>query len=89
MSSRTVGASSSSLEPLYDCFPIWQEIPRDHCDPKEWPRLRQAQLTGILVGLDYTAPAPSPQWWQVEAVTKSYYYTEALIHIIKQYENIY
>ena len=56
---------------------------------QEQARFSQEEQTRILVGADYTAAAPFPQWKQVEAVSKCYLYAETQIHIIKQYEKIY
>lgn len=58
-------------------------------DPKEWPSFPQEQRTRILLGTDYIAPASSPQWQQVAAVTKLYLYVKAQVHDIKHYEKVY
>ena len=56
----TVGIGGGSPEVLHDHFPNQWESPQGHCGPKEWPRLEQAQLTGIAAGSKYTAPDPPP-----------------------------
>ena len=57
--SGSLEPDSSNLKPLCDCSPSFQETPQDQCNPMEWPRLGQEQLTGILVSADYMAAAPS------------------------------
>ena len=86
---ESAGAGSSNPKPLSDCSHSRWDTLHGCCDPKEWPRHSQEDLTGIMVGTDYTASAPSPQWQQVEAVIKLYLYAEAQIHTTKQYEKIY
>ena len=56
----SVGAGDNSPEPLCDCSHSWWETPQGPCNNKEWLRLRQALLMGILVGADNIAPATSP-----------------------------
>ena len=53
----TVGVGGNSPEHPCDCLLIWWETQKGYCDPKEWPRLREAQLTVIMADSDYTAPA--------------------------------
>ena len=58
--SRSVGAGGSNPGPPHDHFPIWWETLQGHCSPKEWPRLRHAQVTGTAAGSECIAPAPPP-----------------------------